>query len=166
MLKEVSEFARSLPFILELLINYLCIADYWHWERGSRIDDSTESDGAHISTCLMNFKQEKLTVSCIRIERCVRRDRRHSLWHIPTYEQHGCSTRLPLAMVHRLPHHCVLVFHGHLVVSKMTFIPLLSSPLLLVTYILLFYLFLPFFQYQYVLPISANAPKNPQQTDY
>lgn len=49
MLKEVSEFARSLPFILELLLNYFRIADYWHWERGSRIDDSAEPDGAHIS---------------------------------------------------------------------------------------------------------------------
>ena len=105
----------------------------------------------------MNSKQEKLTDSCIRVERCVRRDRRHSLWYIPTYEQHGRSTRLPLAMVHRLPHHCVLVFHGHLVVSKMTFTPLL----LLVAYILFLFIFTLFFS----IPIhSPNLSKRTEES--
>ena len=139
----------SLPgrcrFIFELLINIffssLLLA------LGTRFGNRRSSSVrwcAHMYH-LMNSNRVPYHLMYIRLERCVCRNRRHSLWHIPTHEQHGCSTRLPLAMVHCLPYHCILVFHGHLVVSKMT-AP--SYSLVISCYFLFFFNTSPFSQFQ------------------
>lgn len=90
---------------------------YWNWKRGSRLDHPTQPDGTSTllpapPTLLLKFTPNSA------LERRVRGDVRHPLRDLPPHEQHGLAAGLPLALVHRLPHHRLLVLHHCMVVSE------------------------------------------------
>lgn len=122
--------------------NYVEVDHDRDWQRSARIHSTAEPNGASarssnrlshlfnkhahspypfspISIHLLPYAVHILTLTCTATnsERRLRRNIRHPLRHISSYEQHGLQARLPLALVHSLPHHRLLVLPRRMVVS-------------------------------------------------